>query len=226
VKAIGYVRVSTEDQAREGVSLSAQREQVRSYCKARRWELVEIFADEGASGKSMDRPGLQAAMAALEEHRAEVLVVTKLDRLSRRVRDILQLVEEEFADNGATLASIGDNLDATNAMGKFVLTILAGMAQMERELIAERTTAALAYVKKQGRYLGRVPFGKRRDEGGRLVPDPEAQKELRRARAMRRRGASWSEVAERMGWTVSQARTRLDARYRAAAYGKQRQRKR
>ncbi len=125
------------------------------------------------------------------------------------------------ADNGATLASIGDNLDATNAMGKFVLTILAGMAQMERELIAERTKAALAHVKKQGRYLGRVPFGKRRDEEGRLVADPEARKELRRARAMKRRGASWREVAERMGWTVSQARTRLDARYRAAAYGKQ-----
>ena len=218
MKAIGYVRVSTEDQVREGVSLSAQREQVRSYCKARRWELVEVFGDEGISGKSMGRPGLLGALAALDEHRAEVLIVTKLDRLSRKVRDILGLVEDTFADNGATLVSIAENIDATTATGKAFLGILAVLAQMEREQIGERTRAALAHVKKQGRYLGRVPFGKMRDGEGRLVVDPEAQKELRRARAMRRRGASWREVAERMGWTVSRARTRLDRRYREQAW--------
>lgn len=214
MEAIGYVRVSTEDQAREGVSLEAQREQVRAFCKARRWELVEVFADEGVSGKTLDRPGLQAALGAVGEGRAKVLVVTKLDRLSRSVRDILELVEEQFAHNGASLVSIADNLDATNAMGKFVLTILAGLAQMERELISERTRSALAHVKGTGRHLGAIPYGKKVDAEGRLVPDPEAQKALRRARRLRKRGASWREIAERMGWTVSEARTRLDPSYR------------
>ena len=218
MKVIGYVRVSTEDQAREGVSLPAQREQIGAFCKARRWELVEVFADEGASGKSMDRPGLQEALSALEGHRADILVVTKLDRLSRKVRDILELVEEVFADNGAELASIGESIDATTATGRFVLQTFAALAQLERELISERTTAALAHVKREGRYLGRVPFGKGRDGEGRLVADPEGQKALRRARRLRAAGRSWREVAERIGWTVSQTRTRLDKSYREKAW--------
>jgi DNA invertase Pin-like site-specific DNA recombinase len=158
---------------------------------------------------------LQQALSVVEKHEAGVLVVTKLDRLSRSVRDILELVEGRFASNGGNLVSIADNLDATNAMGKFVLTILAGLAQMERELVSERTRSALAHVKSTGRHLGAVPYGKKLDEDGRLVSDREAQLALRRARRMRKRGASWREIAEKMDWTVSQARTRLDPSYRA-----------
>lgn len=214
MKAIGYVRVSSEEQAREGVSLAAQRAQVRDFCKGRRWELVGVFADEGLSGKGLDRAGLAEARRALEEHRATVLVVTKLDRLSRSVRDIFALVEEEFTQNGASLVSIAENLDATTAMGKAFLGILAVLAQMERELVSERTRGALAHIKASGRYLGAIPYGKRLDRNGRLVTDPEAAKALRRARRLRAKGASWREVAERMGWTVSRARTRLDPSYR------------
>jgi len=219
VRAIGYVRVSTEDQRQRGVSLAAQREQVRDFCKGRRWELVEVFADEGASGKGLDRAGLREARRALEEHRAAVLVVTKLDRLSRSVRDIFALVEEEFTQNGASLVSIAENLDATTAMGKAFLGILAVLAQMERELISERTRGALAHIKREGRYLGRVPFGKRLDRRGRLVTDREAAKALRRARRLRAKGASWREITERMDWTVSHARPRLDKSYREKAWG-------
>jgi len=214
VKVIGYVRVSSEEQAREGVSLAAQRAQVKGFCKGRRWQLVEVFADEGLSGKGLDRPGLQEARRALEEHRATVLVVTKLDRLSRSVRDIFSLVEEEFTQNGTSLVSIGENLDATTAMGKAFLGILAVLAQMERELVSERTRGALAHIKASGRYLGAIPFGKRLDGKGHLVTDREAAKALRRARRLRAKGASWRELAASMSWTVSQARTRLDGSYR------------
>lgn len=213
---VGYARVSTEEQARTGVSLPAQQAQIRLFCRGRGWKLVGIWADEGVSGVSLKRPGLQAVLELLEKGRASALVVTKLDRLSRSVRDIFALVEETFTDNGASLVSISENLDATTAIGKFVLTILAGFAQMERELISERTRAALAHVKDNGRWLGGVPYGKRRDAGGRLVPDQGAVNAIRRAKKLRRRGASWREVAELMGWTVSQARTRLDRRYREA----------
>jgi len=214
MRAIGYVRVSHEDQARDGVSLAAQRAQIKAYCRARRWQVVEIFADEGISGKNLHRPGLQRALAGLEERRAKALVVVKLDRLSRSVRDIFALVEETFTGNGASLVSIAENLDATTAMGKAFLGILAVLAQMERELASERTRAALSHVKATGRYLGRPPFGKRRDREGRLVEDHEAQQALRRARRLRQKGASWREICRAIGWTMSQARTRLDPRHR------------
>ena len=216
MRAVGYVRVSTEEQARRGVSLAAQRDQVKAYCRARRWQLVKVHADEGLSGRSLDRPGLQAALADVREGRATALVVTKLDRLSRNTRHILALVEDDFASNGVALVSIAETLDTTTAMGKFVVTLLAGLAQMEREQIGERTRAALATVKARGRHLGQVRYGKRRDASGRLVDDRDEQNALRRARRLRKAGASWREIAEAMDWTVSQARTRLDPKYRAA----------
>ena len=217
MNAIGYVRVSSEEQARSGVSLPAQREQIRAFCRGRGWTLVGVRSDEGASGRSLKRPGLQAALEVLEQRQATVLVVTRLDRLSRSVRDIFALVEGRFTANGASLVSISENLDATTAMGKAFLGILAVLAQMERELVGERTREALAHVRDDGRYLGAVPYGQRRDAGGRLAPDQEALNAIRRAKRLRKKGASWREVAEGMGWTVSQARTRLDARYRDRA---------
>jgi len=215
IRAVGYCRVSSEDQAKSGISLPAQRAQLKAFCQARRWQLIEVLADEGISGKSMrNRPGLQAVLTMLQEHRADVLIITKLDRLSRSVRDIFALVEDEFASNGSSLVSIGENLDATTAMGKAFIGIIAVLAQMEREQIAERTKAALDHIKSTGRHLGRIAFGKKLDSGGRLVADRDAQNALRRARRMRASGASWREISGAMGWSMSQARTRLDPSYR------------
>ena len=214
VQAIGYVRVSTEDQATEGVSLAQQERQLKAYCRAKGWPLVEVCRDEGVSAKTLERPGLQAALAALGEGKANALVVTKLDRLSRSVRDILGLVEERFAHNGCNLVSIGENLDATNAMGKFVLTIMAGLAQMEREQIGERTRAALAYVKGTGKHLGAVPIGKQRGGGGRLVTDDDEQAKIAHARRLRRDGYTLQQVGEKLGWTVAQVRMRVNVKYR------------
>jgi len=215
VEAVGYVRVSSEEQARRGASLSAQREQIRAFCRARGWGLIGIESDEGVSGVSLKRrPGLQVALEALERGRATALVITKLDRLSRSVRDIFSLVEGCFTTNGASLVSIGESLDATTATGKAFMGILAVMAQMESELIGERTRAALDQLRAEGRWVGAVPYGKRRDGGGGLIDDQPALNEIRRAKRLRAKGLSWRELAERMGWSVSQARTRLDRRYR------------
>lgn len=219
MRVFGYVRVSHEEQARSGASLPAQREQIRAFCRARRWTLMGIMSDEGVSGATLKRrPGLQAALEVLERGEATVLVVTKLDRLSRSVRDIFSLVEGTFTTNGASLVSIGESLDATTAVGKAFLGILAVLAQMERELVSERTRAALDHIRSTGRYIGRVPFGKKLDDEGRLAVDRRAANALRRARRLRAAGRSWREVSAAMGWTLSQTRTRLDPRYRAAAW--------
>ena len=95
--AVGYIRVSTHEQAQEGVSLDVQRDKLRSYCKGVGIKLVEVFADEGISGCTMERPGVQDALRALERGRANTLVVVKLDRLTRSVKDLCTLVEDYFA---------------------------------------------------------------------------------------------------------------------------------
>lgn len=96
--AIGYVRVSTQEQATDGLSLAAQRDRLRAYCSLYAIRLIDIKADEGLSGSTLDRPGLQAALQMLRRGRANTLIVAKLERLSRSLRDVCTLVEELFSD--------------------------------------------------------------------------------------------------------------------------------
>ncbi len=217
MRAVGYVRVSTEEQAREGVSLATQRAQVEAWCVAKGWQLVATHSDEGISGKSLrGRPGLAQALEQVEKDGGGVLVVTKLDRLSRSVRDILDLVECRFVKNGATLCSIGESLDSTTASGRFVLTLLAGLAQMEREQVGERTRAALAHKMAQGDWQGNVPFGWRAGDGPggrkdrrRWVVVPEEQHQLAKARRLRRNGATLRAIASELGWGLRATWQRL-----------------
>ena len=156
--AIAYIRVSTEQQATEGVSMAAQLERIRAYCTAQGLELVAVYEDAGLSGRRADnRPGLQAALADVCERRA-VLVVYSLSRLARSVSDSLSITDR-LQRAGADLASLTERIDTTTAAGKMLLTMLAAFAQFERDLTAERTTAALAHKKSQGQRVGTVPYG-------------------------------------------------------------------
>ncbi len=141
---IAYTRVSTEEQANVGVSLAAQERQLRAHCDARSLALLRVECDEGVSGSRLrTRAGLQRALASLRTGEACGLVVTKLDRLSRSTRDVLDLVA--LADRqGWELHSLGEQLVTSSPHGRFFVTMLAGLAQMEREQIAERTRAGMA----------------------------------------------------------------------------------
>jgi site-specific DNA recombinase len=194
-RTLGYVRVSTEEQATAGVSLDAQRAKVRAYCDLHDLTLVDVVADEGVSGKRADnRPGLQEALRRLRNGEADALVVLKLDRLSRSVRDTLDLVEK-CGREGWALHSISEKLDTGSAAGRFVVTVLAALAQMEREQIGERTRSAMAHMKAQGRLVGAVPFGFDLDaDGTSLVPVAEEQavisEVLEMAQTMSQRGVA------------------------------------
>lgn len=158
-KAFGYVRVSTADQAEEGVSVDAQPEKIRQYCALHGLELVNIFADEGLSGKRADnRPGLQQAMAAVCKARG-VLVVYSLSRFARSTRDCIALAQQ-LDRSGADLVSITQTIDTTTPMGRFFFTMIAALDQLEREQIGERTSLAMNYLRFQERVIsGRVPYG-------------------------------------------------------------------
>jgi len=178
MKAIGYIRVSTEEQAKEGVSLDAQERAIRAYAEMRGIDLIEVVADPGVSAKKAltTRTGGQRLLAALRCGEAEGVIAWKLDRLFRNCAECLVTVED-WDKQGISFHLIdlgGQAVDTRSAMGKFFLTVIAAMAELERNQIRERTSAAMQHKKQNGEYTGgRVPYGYRLDEGKLSVNDRE-----------------------------------------------------
>jgi len=160
---------------------------MRAYCKAMDIDLIDVIADEGYSASNLKRPGLQAALTMLRSGKACTLIVVKLDRLTRCVKDLGTLCEQYFSDEKPyTLLSLSDSINTRSASGKLVLNVLTSVAQWEREAIADRTREAMAHLKQQGVKLGGVPYGWRYssdvDANGRrlIVKHPEEQKAIKR----------------------------------------------
>lgn len=202
--AIGYVRVSTQEQATEGVSLDAQCDRLRAYCKLHAIKLIDIKADEGISGGTLERPALQAALQMLRRGRANTLIVVKLDRLSRSLRDVCTLVADYFSDERFHMLSLCGMVNTHSAAGRMVLMNLANYAQFEREMISERTRDALRHLKSQGVRLGPAPYGyalsDEVDANGRriLVPIPDEQEVVSKIRGMRAEGLKLHQIARRL----------------------------
>lgn len=197
LKAVGYLRVSTAEQAREGLSLDVQESRIRSYCDAKQWELVRIYRDEGVSGKDLNREGIQSLIADLKSNGVDVVAITKLDRLTRSIRDLGTLIEDLF--NGVALASVEESLDSSTANGRMVVNLLGSVAQWEREIIGERTKAALDHKADKGEWRGRIPYGFRVGENGKLVEDPERFENIRRMKREHHRGRSIRAIADKYG---------------------------
>jgi DNA invertase Pin-like site-specific DNA recombinase len=197
-RAIGYVRVSTEEQAREGISLDAQAGKIRAYAEAKDLTLLDVIHDEGLSGKDMRRPGLERLVAACQAGNIEAVVVTKLDRLTRRTRDLLFLVEDIFQVHQVALHSLYETIDTSTASGRFFLRIMGALAEMERELISERTAAALAHKKANGERLGAAPLGFRLGNGNGLEPVPEELASVRRLLGLWRGGWSYRRISDKL----------------------------
>lgn len=167
VRLVGYVRVSTEEQRDEGVSLAAQTARLRAYGVASDVDVVEVVEDAGISGKvpPRQRPGLARVLAMIDSGEVHGVVALKLDRISRSVRDVLDLADSA-GRHGWRLVSVSESLDTGSATGRFTLTILAALAQLEREQIGERTQGALDHLAREGRVRShRVPFGFRTSTG-------------------------------------------------------------
>jgi len=160
MKAVGYIRVSTEDQAMTGVSLPAQRAKLEAYASLYGLELVRIEVDDGVSAKTLERPALRRALATVDRGEADGLLIAKLDRLSRSVADWDRLIDGYFGERaGKQLWSVADSIDTRTAAGRLVLNVLMSVAQWEREAIAERTRDALRHKIKTGERVGRVLYG-------------------------------------------------------------------
>jgi len=215
-KALGYVRVSTEEQASEGVSLGAQSERIRAYCQLNGLELVRIITEEGVSaGKPLaDRPGGRELLRLIPLYGVRHIVALKLDRLFRNAVDCLSMVQD-WDKEGIALHLIdqgGQAVNTKSALGRFFLTIMAAVAEMERNLIRERTRSALQYKRSNGKVYGPQPFGYRR-EGKDLLPDPEELRALELMQELRSKGYSLRGIAKEL--TRRQVPTKNGGRWEA-----------
>jgi DNA invertase Pin-like site-specific DNA recombinase len=152
--AIGYLRVSTDEQADSGAGLQAQRAAILAEAERRGWTEVQFIEDAGFGGGSLARPGLAAALEALRQHRADTLVVSKLDRLSRSLVDFAGLMARASREQWA-LVALDLGVDTTTPTGEMVANVMATFAQFERRLIGQRTKEALAEKRRAGVQLGR-----------------------------------------------------------------------
>jgi len=194
--AIGYVRVSTQGQAADGVSLEAQQERIHQWCAVNDHELITIHIDAGLSGGRADnRPGLQEAIRLACQHRA-ALIVYSLSRLARSTKDML-MIADRLEHAHADLVSLTEKIDTTSAAGKMVFRVLAVLAEFERDLVSERTTAAMTHMRGQNRRIsGKIPYGyKLNEDGVTLIPMDVEQQVVQKMHRLQRSGYSLNGIA-------------------------------
>jgi site-specific DNA recombinase len=195
MKTIGYARVSTDRQADHGVSLEAQEAKIRAMATVQGAELIEVIVDGGESAKSLNRPGVKRLLALVDNGKIDAVIVAKLDRLTRSVKDLCGLLEL-FEKRKVALISVAESLDTGSAAGRLVITIMGAVSQWEREAIGERTRDALRHKRNQGRRVGNIAFGFRlAGDGEHLEPDPAEQRALEEIRCLRVEGLTLRAIA-------------------------------
>jgi len=210
MRAAIYCRVSTEDQATNGVSLQDQEERCRAYITARDWRVDGIFRDDGYSGRSLNRPALQKLLTHAKAKKFDVVVILKLDRLTRNVADLGKLIED-LDRRKVALVSVTESLDSSTAGGRLVMNLLGSVSQWEREIIGERTRDGLAYRRDHSLVYGPVAFGFSR-AGDRLVIDEDEMKTVRKIFALRREGKTLQAICDALN--RQRIPTKTDKRWR------------
>lgn len=195
-RACVYTRVSTMEQADCGYSIEEQDRLCRAAIESKGWECVGTFSDPGISGRTMERPGLQAMLDAIEAKKIEAVVVYKLDRLSRKQRDTMMIIEDVFMANDIDLVSLHETLDTSTPWGRAMIGILSSFNQMESENIQMRTKMGRdAKVKKGGYAGGKPPLGYD-VVNGELVINPEGAEIVREIFRMRTAGVTLQGIAD------------------------------
>ncbi len=200
MKTIAYIRCSTHEQADSGLGLDVQAERVRAYCTLKDSKLIEIITDAGVSGGKplASREGGQRLLKAIKDREANAVVMLKLDRMFRNAGDCLSTVERwDKAGVALHVVDLGGNaIDTTSAAGRFMLVVLAGAVEMERNLTRERTKSAMAVKRANGQRTGTVPFGHDlADDGVMLVPNESEQTVIADIRTMRSNGRTLKQIA-------------------------------
>jgi DNA invertase Pin-like site-specific DNA recombinase len=193
MRAVLYARVSTEKQAEHGHGLDAQRTRLTDFATQRKLDVIEVVTDEGASAATMERDGMHRVLDLVRAHAVDAVVVTKADRISRNVRDLLNL-SAELECEGVALVTADEQFDTTTPLGKAMGAMRAVFAQLERDMAAARTRDGMAAAKAKGVRLGRPPVGWRIDNGCWHRTDRFPLVE--RAHALRSTGCTLASIAD------------------------------
>lgn len=193
-----YIRVSTQEQADTGYSIPAQKERLVAYCKARDWLLADMYIDGGYSGSNIDRPGIQKLIS--EINRFDIVLVYKLDRLSRSQKDTLYLIEEIFLPNNVDFVSMNESFDTGTPFGRAMIGILSVFAQLEREQIKERTMMGRIARAKEGKFHGGPykPIGYDTDSSGHYIINDYEAMQVRKIYDLYLSGMGVDRIAEYM----------------------------
>lgn len=196
-RAAAYIRVSTQEQAQEGYSVGEQKERLIAYCKAQAWVIADIYVDGGYTGSNLKRPGIQKLME--ETSKFDVVLVYKLDRLSRSQRDTLYLIEEIFLPNNVDFVSMQESFDTSSPFGKAMIGLLAVFAQLEREQIKERTKMGRIARAKTGLHHGggNIPIGYTYSDG-KLIVNPYEAEQVKKIFDWYLAGGSLNSIRERL----------------------------
>jgi site-specific DNA recombinase len=203
-----YIRVSTDEQAQQGFSIDNQKERLEQYCLSQGWSNYLFYIDDGYTGTNTNRPALERLIKHIEEKKIKLVIVYKLDRLGRKQKDVLYLLEDVFDKHGVTFKSATEPFDTSTSLGKAMIGILAVFAQLERDTIIERTTAGRRQRVRQGMwYGGRVPFGYEWDtKKQELLVVPEQAELVKKAFKMYLQGQSWLSIGD---WLATQTNERV-----------------
>lgn len=192
-RAVLYARVSTNKQAENGHGLDAQRNRLEEFAGQRNLDVIAVVADEGESGTTMERDGMQRVLRFVHDREVDAVVVTKADRVSRNVRDLLNL-SAMLEQHGVALVTADEQFDTTTPLGKAMSAMRAVFAQLERDMAAARTRDGMAAAKAKGVRLGRPPVGWRIDNGCWATTDRHPL--VARAHTMRSGGMTLASIAD------------------------------
>lgn len=194
-----YIRVSTMEQAQEGYSIPAQREKLKAFCVAHDFVIVDEYLDPGATGANLDRPAMEKLIADVEAGLLDIVLVYKLDRLSRSQKDTLYLIEDVFLKNEVNLISMQESFDTSTPFGRAMVGILSVFAQLEREAIRERMMMGMHERAKEGLHHGSKmsPIGYEFD-GDQLVINEHEAAQVRLIYKLFLEGKSMASIAKYM----------------------------
>lgn len=194
MKSIGYIRVSTEEQAQSGLSMDNQREKITALAGLHDWNLVGMVEDPGFSAGTTNRPGLQEVLSLVRSRKVKAVIIFKLDRLTRNQKDLLNLLET-LTRYGVRLVSVSEQLDTSSASGRFFISMLGGISEWEKAVISERTEVAINQLRKDKKKFTRhPPLGWRFSPAGKMIQHASEQQTLRIIQELHGEGLSLRKI--------------------------------
>jgi site-specific DNA recombinase len=196
-----YSRVSTEEQAKEGLSIDAQIDKCKSFCSARDWNVYKVYKDAGFSAGTMKRPAMELLLRDAKEKKFNIILVFKIDRFSRNLKDLI-MVLEKLKEKDINFTSVTEQIDTTSAMGEAFFQIIGVFAQLERGMVKERVKLAFDRKIDFGESLSRAPFGYFY-KNKKLVPHPENSEKVKEIFKMWENSINYKEISKKFNLAKS-----------------------